>query len=118
MNVHEKINYIEFPSNDLIETKRFFKQVFGWSFQDFGPDYAAFDNQGIDGGFFKADMHSSTSNGAALIIFYSQDLEATMNKIKPAGGTIIKQIYSFPGGRRFHFTEPGGNEFAVWSDKN
>jgi len=63
-------------------------------------------------------MYSSTSNGAALIIFYSQDLEATMNKIEPAGGTIIKQMYSFPGGRRFHFTEPGGNEFAAWSDKN
>jgi predicted enzyme related to lactoylglutathione lyase len=118
MKVHEKINYVEFPSNKLAETKRFFEQVFGWSFQDFGSEYTAFENQGIDGGFFKADMHSSTSNGAALVIFYSQELEATMNKIEAAGGIIIKPIYSFPGGRRFHFTEPGGNEFAVWSDNS
>ena len=118
MNKHEKINYIELPSNTLIETKRFFKQVFDWSFQDYGPEYTAFENQGIDGGFFKADLHSSTSNGAALIIFYSQDLDATQIKIEHAGGTIIKPVYSFPGGRRFHFTEPAGNEFAVWSDKS
>lgn len=118
MNTHEKINYVELPSNNLIETKRFFKQVFDWSFHDYGPEYTAFENQGIDGGFFKADLHSSTSNGAALIIFYSQDLDATQIKIEQAGGTIIKPVYSFPGGRRFHFTEPGGNEFAVWSDKS
>lgn len=118
MKVHEKINYVEFPSNKLAETKHFFEQVFGWSFQDFGSEYTAFENQGIDGGFFKADMRSSTSSGAALIIFYSRDLEATMDKIEAAGGIIIRPIYSFPGGRRFHFTEPGGNEFAVWSDNS
>lgn len=118
MNKHEKINYVEFPSNDLDTTKRFFTQVFDWSFKDFGPDYTAFENQGLDGGFFKADLCSSTSNGAALIIFYSENLEATQNKVEQAGGTIIEPVYSFPGGRRFHFTEPGGNEFAVWSDIN
>jgi predicted enzyme related to lactoylglutathione lyase len=118
MNKHEKINYVEFPSNDLSTTKCFFTEVFDWSFQDFGPEYTAFENQGINGGFFKADMHSSTSNGAALVIFYSQDLEATQKKIEQADGNIIKSIYSFPGGRRFHFTEPGGNEFAVWSDNS
>jgi predicted enzyme related to lactoylglutathione lyase len=92
--------------------------VFGWSFQDFGPEYSAFSNQGIDGGFFKSDLSSSTSNGAALIVFYSNDLEATQEKVKTANGIIVKPIFPFPGGRRFHFTEPGGNEFAVWSDKN
>lgn len=117
MNEHEKINYVEFPSNHLEDTRHFFEQVFNWTFQDFGPDYIAFLDQGIDGGFFKADMHSSTGNGAALIIFYSKTLEATQTRIEQAGGNIIKPIYSFPGGRRFHFTEPGGNEFAVWSDK-
>ena len=116
MNEHEKINYVEYPSNRLEDTKHFFEQVFSWSFQDFGPDYTAFSDQGIDGGFFKAEMHSSTSNGAALIIFYSKTLETTLARIEQAGGNIIKPIYSFPGGRRFHFTEPGGNEFAVWSD--
>jgi len=115
MNEHEKINYVEFPSRDLQATKDFFSQVFGWSFQDFGPEYSAFSNQGIDGGFFKAEVCSSTNNGAALIVFYSQNIEATQDKIEKANGTIVKPVFSFPGGRRFHFTEPGGNEFAVWS---
>lgn len=117
MNNHEKINYVEFPSRDLAKTKTFFTNVFNWSFTDFGPEYTAFDNQGLNGGFYQADMHSSTSSGAALIVFYSEDLEATQDKITQAGGKIVKDIFSFPGGRRFHFSEPSGNEFAVWSDK-
>ena len=117
MNEHEKINYVEFPSKNVQATKEFFSQVFGWSFQDFGPEYSAFSNQGIDGGFFKSELSSSTKNGAALIVFYSQQLEATQTKIEAAGGIITKPTFSFPGGRRFHFTEPGSNEFAVWSDK-
>ena len=116
MNKHEKINYIELASRDLAETKRFFTQVFDWSFQDYGPDYTAFTDQGIDGGFYRADLQSSSKTGSALIIFYSKDLEATQARIENAGGTINKPIYSFPGGRRFHFCEPSGNEFAVWSD--
>lgn len=116
MNEHEKINYVEFPSRDLPATRRFFTQAFGWSFVDYGAEYTAFKDQGIDGGFYKSELHSSTSNGAALIVFYSRDLEATQQQIINAGGSIIKDTYSFPGGRRFHFTEPGGNEFAVWSD--
>ena len=117
MNEHEKINYVEFPAKDIQKTKDFFSQAFGWSFQDFGPEYSAFSNQGIDGGFYKADLSSSANNGAALIVFYSQDLEATQTKIEKANGIIVKPIFTFPGGRRFHFTEPSGNEFAVWSDK-
>ncbi len=117
MNENEKISYVEYPAKDIQATKDFFTQAFGWSFQDYGPDYTTFSNQGIDGGFFKSDLHSSVSNGAALIVFYSQDLEATQDKIEKANGIIIKPIFSFPGGRRFHFTEPSGNEFAVWSDK-
>jgi predicted enzyme related to lactoylglutathione lyase len=117
MNEHEKINYVELPAVNIIKTKEFFTRVFGWSFEDFGPEYTAFSNQGLDGGFFRSSHKSSTDNGAALIIFYSQDLEATQAKIEAAGGAIVKQIFSFPGGRRFHFAEPSGNEFAVWSDK-
>lgn len=116
MNEHEKINYIEFPAKDLQKTKAFFVRVFGWSFEDFGLEYTAFSNQGINGGFFQSDLASSTMNGAALIVFYSRDLEATQAKIEAAGGAIVKPIFSFPGGRRFHFSEPSGNEFAVWSD--
>ncbi len=117
MNEHEKLNYVEFPAFDLPSTKTFFEKAFGWSFVDYGPDYAAFSGQGLDGGFFRADMHSSTANGAALLVFYSSNLEDTLDKVSRAGGRILKPIFGFPGGRRFHFTEPSGNEFAVWSDK-
>ena len=118
MNEHEKINYVEFPSVNLQKTKLFFKQVFAWEFEDFGPQYTAFTGQGIDGGFYEADLFSSTSNGAALIVFYSNNLESTLDKIKAAGGVIVKDIFAFPGGRRFHFSEPSGNEFAVWSENS
>jgi predicted enzyme related to lactoylglutathione lyase len=116
MNEHEKINYVEYPSKDIPATKRFFETVFGWGFVDFGPDYAAFSNQGLDGGFFRSELSSTSENGAALTIFYSQSLEATEEKVKNSGGVIIKEIFTFPGGRRFHFIEPSGNEFAVWSE--
>ncbi|MDH5508316.1 MAG: VOC family protein [Anaerolineae bacterium] len=116
MNLHEKINYVELPANDLAATKAFFQAVFGWSFVDYGPEYTAFADQGLDGGFYQSDLASSPQNGAALVVFYSDQLEATLAKIKKAGGVIVKPIFSFPGGRRFHFTEPSGNEFAVWSE--
>ncbi len=116
MNQHEKINYVEFGAADLAATKAFFQSAFGWSFVDYGPEYSAFSNEGLDGGFFKSDLASSTSNGGALIIFYSNDLESTLSKVKNARGHVVKEIFSFPGGRRFHFVEPSGNEFAVWSD--
>ena len=116
MNLHEKINYVELPAKDLAATKAFFESVFGWSFVDYGPEYTAFENQGLDGGFFQSDLASSTEKGAALIVFYSNELEATLAKVEKAGGSILRPIYSFPGGRRFHFTEPSGNEFAVWGE--
>ena len=116
MNEHEKINYVEFPAARLERTKAFFEEVFGWEFEDFGPDYCAFAGQGLDGGFYRSELYSSTRNGAALIVFYSEDLEATQARIEAAGGRIEKPIFAFPGGRRFHFSEPCGNEFAVWSD--
>lgn len=116
MNTHEKINYVEFPARDIESTKHFFRNAFGWSFVDYGPDYTAFSDEGLDGGFYKSDLASSAENGSALIVFYSKELENTQAKIEHAGGTIIKPIFSFPGGRRFHFADPSGNELAVWSD--
>ena len=116
MSAHEKINYVEFATPDISATKGFFSKAFGWEFTDYGPDYTAFYNQGLNGGFFKADAFSSTENGAALIVFYSNDLESTLAKVEQAGGKVVKPIFDFPGGRRFHFTEPAGNEFAVWTD--
>jgi predicted enzyme related to lactoylglutathione lyase len=118
MNEHEKINYVEFPAKNITETKSFFIQVFAWEFNDFGDDYSAFINKGVHGGFYKSKLSSTVDNGAALIVIYSQNLEQTQAKIEQANGIIIKDIFSFPGGRRFHFTEPSGNEFAVWSDQN
>lgn len=116
MTRHEKINYVEFPAADLQSTKSFFQKAFGWSFTDYGPEYTAFSGQGLDGGFFQANLKASTANGSALLVFYSDNLESTLLKVTDAGGTVIKPIFSFPGGRRFHFTEPSGNEFAVWSE--
>jgi predicted enzyme related to lactoylglutathione lyase len=115
MNEHEKINYVEFPAKDINATKSFFSTAFGWDFVDYGPDYIAF-SEGIDGGFFKSNLTASTENGSALIDLYSQELAHTQTKIEQAGGTIIKPTYSFPGGRRFHFSDPNGNEYAVWSE--
>lgn len=116
MNEHEKVNYVEFPAKDIEAAKSFFSTVFSWSFTDFGPEYTAFSNAGIDGGFFKSDLTVSTEQGSALIVFYSTDLHATQLKIEKAGGSIIQPIFSFPGGRRFHFGDLNGNEYAVWSD--
>ena len=116
MNEHEKINYVEFPAKDIEAAKVFFAAVFGWSFVDYGSEYTAFRNAGIDGGFFKSDLTVSTKNGSALIVFYSKELEQTQAKIEDTGGAIVQPIFSFPGGRRFHFSDPNGNEYAVWSD--
>ncbi|EKO3573826.1 VOC family protein [Vibrio metschnikovii] len=116
MNQHEKLNYVEFSAKDLESTKAFFSKVFGWSFVDYGPEYAAFSNEGLDGGFFKSERSSRTENGGALLVFYSSDIESTLGKVVKNGGDIIRPIFEFPGGCRFHFIEPSGNEFAVWSE--
>ncbi len=118
MNQHNKINYLEFPAQDIPATKHFFETVFGWHFQDFGPNYTTFSNQGIGGGFFKSDQQALTRNGSALTVIFSHNLEQTQSKIELAGGKITQAIFEFPGGRRFHFTEPSGNELAVWSDSD
>ena len=116
MNISNKINYVEFPASDIEATKAFFTSVFGWAFEDYGPEYASFSNQGVDGGFFKSELTSSTDSGGALVVLYSDSLESLQAIIEDGGGTIVRSIFDFPGGRRFHFTEPSGNEMAVWSD--
>ncbi len=116
MNEHGKLNYVEFPAKDIGAAKRFFSSVFSWSFVDYGPEYTAFSNAGLDGGFFQSELAVSTESGSALLVFYSNEIEVTLSKIENSGGTIIKPIFDFPGGRRFHFGDPNGNEYAVWSD--
>jgi len=116
MNEHGKLSYVEFPAADIDATKTFFTTVFDWSFTDYGPDYTSFSDQGLSGGFYHSDLKSTTDKGAALLVLYSSDLEQTLNEVSEAGGSIVKPVFNFPGGRRFHFTEPSGNEFAVWSE--
>lgn len=108
-----RIDYIELPVTDLNETKRFYKEVFGWEFTDYGPEYSSFNDGRMDGGLRK---EATNQRGGPLIVMYANDLEAMLEKIKLAGGSIVVEIFEFPGGRRFHFTDPSNNELAVWSD--
>ena len=114
-----QIDYIEFPATDIEATKRFYQQVFGWKFQDYGPDYTSFLDGRLAGGFNK-DAHPTSPSGGKtngpLIVIYAASLEEVYAEVKPAGGKIVKEIFGFPGGRRFHFTDPNGNELAVWSE--
>ena len=115
MNIkNNHINYVEFKANDLEKIKQFYRRSFGWTFTDYGPTYTAFSESGLDGGFEKTD--ENIVNGA-LVVLYHQDLNSTKDNIVEAGGKISKPVFSFPGGRRFHFIDPAGNELAVWSDK-
>lgn len=108
-----KIDYVELPGGDLIATKRFYEAAFGWGFTDYGPSYSAFE-EGLDGGF---DGDAANQPERPLVVLYAHDLEAMAAKVQDAGGAIIKPIFSFPGGRRFHFRDPSGNELAVWSER-
>ncbi len=112
---HNTINYIELPMTDVTATKAFYSEVFGWSFQDWGPDYISFSGAGVEGGFGR-DIDVTGRLGRVLVVMYSEDLKATEAAITKAGGKVTKPIFEFPGGRRFHFTDPNGTELAVWSE--
>ena len=113
-NTDNHINYIELRAKDLEKIKDFYTKAFGWRFTDYGPTYTAFSNSGLEGGFEKTE--AEIVNGA-LVVLYHKNLDLVKNKIIESGGRISKDIFSFPGGRRFHFVDPAGNELAVWSDK-
>ncbi len=117
MTPENTIDYIEIPAKDLSVAQAFFTELFGWKFEDYGPDYCSFHDGRLAGGFRQADVAVETGKGSPLIVFYKEDLAATSSKVTDLGGTISREIFSFPGGRRFHFTDPNGNEFAIWSDK-
>lgn len=110
---HNRIDYIEFPATDIAATKEFYASVFGWKFTDYGPDYTSFEDGRLTGGF---DKSAAASKGGPLVVLFSSQLEKTQETVKAHGGGILKPIYEFPGGRRFHFLDPNGNELAVWSD--
>ncbi len=108
-----KIDYVEFPGGGLPEVKRFYGDAFGWSFQDYGPTYVAFQGAGLDGGF-----QGGAEEAAArpMVVLFAHDLEAMLGRVRAAGGVITRSIFTFPGGRRFHFRDPSGNELGVWSE--
>ncbi|MGB5446449.1 MAG: VOC family protein [Psychromonas sp.] len=116
MTEHEQINYLELPSKDINATKAFFSEVFNWRFNDYGPEYCAFSGAGLAGGFYLSNLRSRTENGSALTVFYSNNIKHTQQKIEQAGGVINRPLFAFPGGVRFHFEDPNGNEYAVWSE--
>ena len=109
-----RIDYVEFPATNLIKTKRFYQQVFGWEFRDHGPDYSSFRDGRLRGGFTTS---ATVGPGGPLVVLYAKDLASIEAKIKAAGGRIVKETLAFPGGRRFHFADVSGNVLAVWSDR-
>ena len=117
MTRNHKIDYIELPARNFDAVQNFYEQAFGWTFTDYGPEYRAFHDGDREGGFYRADLQSTVSAGSALVILFADDLEATRKDVVDSGGKISQEIISFPGGRRFQFTDPNGNELAVWSDK-
>lgn len=113
--VNHTINYIELPMTDVDATKTFYGGLFGWEFTDWGPDYVSFAGAGVDGGF-RLDPAFPVRPPGVLVVLYAADLESTMAAIERAGGRISAGIIAFPGGRRFQFQDPNGNELAVWSE--
>ena len=111
---HHAIDYIELAVSDLEAAKRFYAEAFGWTFNDYGPQYAGIrDERGEVGGL---NAMSEPRSGGPLVILYSDDLERTLAAVRAARGRVVKEPYSFPGGRRFHFADPSGNELGVWSE--
>jgi len=108
---HEQIQYVEFISADLPRIQQFYTDAFDWTFTQYGPTYIGFEGKYIDGGF----ESGQPILGTVLVILYSEDLEKTKAKIVAAGGTIVQDIFDFPGGKRFQFADPDGNQLAVWS---
>lgn len=117
MSNENRIDYIEIPATDPAVAQAFFEALFGWQFEDYGPDYRSFSDGSLAGGFYRSDTAAAVSNGSVLVVFFCAELEQAVTRVTDAGGTVVKDIFSFPGGRRFHFQDPCGNEYAIWSDR-
>jgi len=111
----KQIDYVELPANDMAATRQFYETVFGWKFEEYGPGYMSFFDGRLAGGFTTQRPAPATQ---LVLVIYASDLAALQKKIEAAGGRIVKEAFSFPGGRRFHFADPNGNELAVWSDSS
>ena len=114
-HTHHAIDYIEIAVTDIDVAGAFYSSAFGWSLVAYGPDYAGIQGDGKEVGGLRRD--SEVRAGGPLVILYSEDLERSVTAVGEAGGTIVAPIYTFPGGRRFHFADPAGNELAVWSER-
>ena len=115
MSVEKQINYIEIPVTDPAQARDFFAELFGWSFQEWGDDYISFNDGNLNGGFSRSAAPAPATG--VLVVFYSADLERDLARVQELGATISQDIFSFPGGRRFHFVDPVGTEYAIWSDR-
>jgi len=113
MSAENQVDYVEIPVTNLKRAREFFTAMFGWSFQEWGDDYMSFNDGRLDGGFRRSSEPASSAG--VLLIFYSEDLERDADKVKALGAEISQEIFAFPGGRRFHFIDPVGNEYAIWS---
>jgi len=108
-----RVDYIEFQATNIEEIKRFYSEVFGWELTDYGPDYTSFADGRLAGGFSAA---TAVPTRGPLVVIYSTNLAEIKARVSESGGQIVRDTFEFPGGRRFHFTDPSGNELAVWSD--
>ena len=115
MRPENRIDYVEIPVTDLARAREFFGAMFGWTFQEWGDDYMSFKDGRLDGGFRRAAEPPSPES--VLLVFYSEDLERDLERVQALGATISEDIFPFPGGRRFHFIDPTGNQYAIWSDR-
>ncbi len=116
MSLDRTINYIEFSVTDIARAKAFYGQAFGWTFTDYGPGYCEFTDGHMKGGFEATQPTNKNSEGGPLVVLYGDDLPTLQKSIEAAGGKIVKPIFDFPGGQRFHFTDPEGYELAVWCE--
>ncbi|PRP96304.1 VOC family protein [Enhygromyxa salina] len=113
MHTHHAIDYIELSVTDLAEAKRFYTDAFGWAFNDYGPTYAGIQGPEREvGGLAQAD---EVTAGGPLVVLYSNALDASVTAVERAGGRVVVPPFEFPGGRRFHFSDPSGNVLAVWT---
>lgn len=116
MPQHHAIDYIELAVADLDQAKRFYTEAFGWQFNDYGPDYAGIQDPAGDGEVGGLRLDQQVRPGGPLVLLYSADLDASVEAVNNAGGRVVNGPYEFPGGRRFHFTDPSGNELGVWAE--
>ncbi|WP_250029493.1 VOC family protein [Paractinoplanes maris] len=115
---HHSIDYVEITVGDLAEAKRFYGEAFGWQFNDYGPDYAGIRRPGDDAGEVGGlRAGEPVGVGGPLVLLFSAELDASVEAVRSAGGRVVEGPYEFPGGRRFHFTDPSGNELGVWAEK-